>query len=169
RVKRLVGQDGELSTLIKGLIDGENSQLARTMIAQIGPLMDHLDPQQSEGLLAVLRATVEAQLNQHREHVLKEFSLDHKDGALCRLVNELTAKHGDLSKDLQTKIDVVIKEFSLDEENSALKRLVNNVESAQKTITNEFSLDNEQSGLRRLKSELTTILEAHVKTNAEFQ
>jgi hypothetical protein len=46
---------------------------------------------------------------------------------------------------------------------------VTNVQQAQKTITNEFSLDNEQSALRRLKLELTTILEAHVKTNAEFQ
>ena len=45
--------------------------------------MKHLDPQQSEGLLAVLRASVETQLTQHRDHVLKEFSLDHKDGALA--------------------------------------------------------------------------------------
>jgi hypothetical protein len=70
---------------------------------------------------------------------------------------------------LQSKIDVVVKEFSLDEENSALSRLVQNVDRAQRTITSEFSLDNERSALRRLKLELTTILEAHVKTNAEFQ
>jgi hypothetical protein len=169
RVQRLVGQDGELSQLIKGFIDGENSQLARTMVTQIGPLMKHLDPQQSEGLLAVLRGTVETQLNEHRDYVLKEFSLDHKDGALCRLVTELTNKHGDLGKDLQKKIDEVIKEFSLNEENSALSRLVQNVTQAQRTITNEFSLDSDTSCLSRLKRELMTILEAHVKTNAEFQ
>jgi hypothetical protein len=169
RVQRLVSQDGELSVLIKGFIDGENSQLARTMFAQIAPLMKHLDPEQSEGLLAVFRNTFESQLNQHRDHVLKEFSLDHKDGALCRLVTELTNKHGDLSKDLQKKIDEVIKEFSLNEEGSALKRLVDSVDRAQRRICDEFSLDNEESALKRFKTELMTVFQAHVDVSAKFQ
>ena len=100
------------------------------------------------------RKRVDDQLTQQRDHVLKEFSLDNKDGALARLVSELTTNHGDLSKDLQTKIDVVVKEFSLNDENSALSRLVQNVDRAQRTITNEFSLDNETSCLSRLKREL---------------
>jgi hypothetical protein len=169
RVQGLVSQDGELSQLIKGFVDGDKSQLARTMIAQISPLMKHLDPQQSEGLLVVLRSSVEAQLANHRNHVLKEFSLDNKEGALCRLILELTSKHGDLSKDFQKKIDDVIKELSLNEEGSALKRLVDSVDRAQRRICDEFSLDNEQSALKRFKSELMTVFEAHVKVSAKFQ
>jgi hypothetical protein len=169
RVRRLCSQDGELSQIMKGFLDGENSQLARTMITQIGPLMKHLDPRQSEGLLAVLRGSMESQLTQHRDHVLKEFSLDHKEGALSRLVNELTAKHGDLSKDLQKKIDEVVKEFSLNEEGSALKRLVDSVDKAQKRICDEFSLDNEQSALKRFRTELMTVFQAHVDVSAKFQ
>jgi hypothetical protein len=172
RVRRLTADDGELATLLRGLMDGDDSRLSKTLLAHLGensPLLKWLSPDQSQGLLAALRTNVETQLQQQRERLLREFSLDNGDGALCRLVKELTSKHGDLSKDIQTKIDVVVKEFSLDEENSALSRLVKNVDRAQRTITSEFSLDNEQSALRRLKSELTTILEAHVKTNADFQ
>jgi hypothetical protein len=172
RVQSLTSADGDLSRLLAGLLDGDDSRLAKTLLAHVGqssPLMKHLSPDQSQGLLASLRTTVEGQLGQQRERLLKEFSLDNAEGALCRLVKELTSSHGDLSKNLQEKIDVVVKEFSLDEENSALSRLVKNVDRAQRTITSEFSLDNEQSALRRLKLELTTILEAHVKTNAEFQ
>lgn len=172
RVQCLTAPDGDLALLLARLLDGDDSRLAKTLLDHVGansPLMKHLSPDQSQGLLAVLRGNVESQLGQQRERLLKEFSLDNADGALFRLVREITAKHGDLSKDLQSKIDVVVKEFSLDEENSALSRLVQNVDRAQRTITSEFSLDNEQSGLRRLKTELTTILEAHVKTNAEFQ
>jgi hypothetical protein len=168
----LTAADGDLAKLLGGLLDGDDSRLAKTLLSHVGessPLMKHLSPDQSQGLLSVLRTNVEQQLGVQRDRLLKEFSLDNADGALCRLVKELTAKHGDLSKDLQGKIDVVVKEFSLDEENSALSRLVQNVDRAQRTITSEFSLDNERSALRRLKSELTTILEAHVKTNAEFQ
>jgi hypothetical protein len=172
RVRSLTAADGELAKLLAGSLDGDNSHLARTLLAHLGensPLLKWLSPDQSQGLLAALRANVETQLQTQRERLLKEFSLDNADGALCRLVKELSAKHGDLSQDLQKKIDAVVKEFSLDEENSALSRLVQNVDRAQRTITSEFSLDNEQSALRRLKSELTTILEAHVKTNNEFQ
>lgn len=172
RVQSLTAADGDLARLLSGCLDGDDSRLSKTLLSHVGansPLMKQLSPDQSQGLLAVLRTNVETQLGQQRERILREFSLDNAEGALCRLVKELTSKHGDLSKDLQGKIDVVVKEFSLDEENSALSRLVQNVDRAQRTITNEFSLDNERSALRRMKNELTTILEAHVKTNAEFQ
>jgi hypothetical protein len=172
RVQRLVAQDGELAQLIKGFVDGETSLFARTLVAHVGrdsQLMKLLDPQQSQGLLVILRNTVEEQLCQQRDHVLREFSLDNKEGALARLVNQLTDKHGDLSKDIQARIDVVVKEFSLDEENSALSRLVQNVSQAQRTITNEFSLDSDTSCLSRLKRELTELLTLGEKKNQQFQ
>jgi hypothetical protein len=172
RVQRLVANDGELSKLICGLVDGENSLFAKTLMAHVGrdsPLMKQLDPQQSQGLLAVLKQTVDTQLNQQRDQVLKEFSLDNKQGALARLVGELSAKHGDLTKDLQTRIDVVVKEFSLNEEGSALSRLVQNVDRAQRTITSEFSLDNETSALSRLKRELLELMATTEKKNQSFQ
>jgi hypothetical protein len=172
RVHGLVAQDGELAQLIKGFIDGENSQLARTLVAHIGsdsPLMKQLDPRQSEGLLSVLKQTVDAQLGQQRDQVLKEFSLDNKDGALSRLVCELNTRHGNLTKDLGEKIDDVVKEFSLDKQDSALSRLVQNVDRAQRTITNEFSLDSDTSALSRLKRELHDLLAVAEKKNQLFQ
>ncbi len=172
RVERLVSDDGELATLLKRQIDGDNSQLARTLLTHVGhesPLMRQLDPEQSKGLLATIRGTVEGQLTQQRDQVLKEFSLDNKQGALARLVGELTAKHGDLSQDLQKKIDVVVKEFSLDKEDSALSRLVQNVDRAQRTITNEFSLDSDTSALARLRRELWEQLATAEKRNQAFQ
>ena len=172
RVERLVSADGELAGLLKSQLHGEASPLAQLFGAQFGqesPLMKQLDPEQSGGLLARLQKTVEQQLTNQRDHVLRQFSLDDEQSALSRLVRELTGKHGDLSKDLQGKIDEVIKEFSLDKEDSALSRLVANVDRAQKTISSEFSLDNRESGLSRVKEELLGVLSAHVKTNAEFQ
>ena len=172
RVNRLIDDDGELAKMLRGLLDGDDSRLARTMMSHVGensPLMKILNPDQSQGLLAALKNNVEGQLAQQREKLLREFSLDNSEGSLARLVKEITERHGDLSKQLQTRIDAVVKEFSLDEENSALSRLVRNVDRAQRTITNEFSLDNEQSALRRMKGELTAILQEQVKSNAEFQ
>lgn len=92
RVQRLVAQDGELAKLIVGFIDGENSQLARTLVAHVGrdsPLMKQLDPKQTEGLLATLKKTIDDQLAQQRDHVLREFSLDNEQSALRKLKHEL--------------------------------------------------------------------------------
>ncbi|QDU86673.1 hypothetical protein Pla175_00230 [Pirellulimonas nuda] len=157
RVGRLVSDDGELATLLKSHLGGEGSQLGRTLDARIGagsPLMRLLDPQQAQGVVASLRAVVDGELVKQRESVLREFSLDNKEGALSRLVGELTCKHGDLSRDLKQKIDDVVAEFSLDKEDSALSRLVSNVDRAQRTISSEFSLDNDASALSRLKQML---------------
>lgn len=199
RVHRLIRKDGELEELLRRQIGGEDSELCKTLAEHFGqgsPLMDLLSPEESRGLLAAFRKTFDEQLTAQRERVLSEFSLDNGEGALSRLVKELTENHGRLSADLKDKIDVVVGEFSLDEENSALSRLVRNVDRAQRTITNEFSLDDEKSALSRLKSllentnetinrnltlddeesplsrlrrEVLTVLETHSKTNQEFR
>ncbi|MEM8864124.1 MAG: hypothetical protein AAGF31_01100, partial [Planctomycetota bacterium] len=176
RVGRLVSDDGELARLLKNQLNGKASPLAQTLTETLGkhvggdsPLMRLLDPGQAQGVVASLQRTVDAELTKQRDQVLSEFSLDNREGALRRLVDELTGKHGDLSKDLQGKIDEVIKEFSLDKEDSALSRLVQNVDRAQRTISSEFSLDNEQSGLSRLKTQLMETLESHIATNHKFQ
>lgn len=172
RVRRLVGNDGELCQLLKSQLDGENSHLARTLLAHVGresPLMKLLDPAQSEGLLAALRATVDEQLTKQSGQVLREFSLDNKEGALSRMIEHLTTKHGDLSRDLQTKISEVTKEFSLDEENSALSRLVKNVDRAQQAIHDNLTLDDDNSSLSRLKKELHEVLTKADARNIAFQ
>jgi hypothetical protein len=140
-----------------------------THIGTESPLMKQLDPQHSEGLLAVLKRTVELQLAQQRDHMLKEFSLDYKEGALSRLMTELNETHGAMGREFQLKIDTVMKEFSLNEEGSALKRLVDNVDKAQQKICAEFSLDNDQSALKRFKTEVMTVFQAHMESSAQFQ
>jgi hypothetical protein len=172
RVERLVKQDGELEVLLRRQIGGEDSELCKTLTAHFGEeseLMKLLSPDQSRGLLAAMRQTLDEQLTAQREHVLKQFSLDEKDGALCRFIEELESRQGELTQDLHAKIDDVVKEFSLDEENSALSRLVRNVDRAQLTITKEFSLDDENSALARLKRELLTLLKEQSETNRAFQ
>jgi hypothetical protein len=199
RIKRLVQKDGELERVLREQVGTQDSELTKTLLAHFGetsPLMKMLSPTESQGLLQALRGTVEEQLLEQREKVLSQFSLDNREGALTKLLDELTKKHGVLTEHLSQKIDVVVKEFSLDEDDSALNRLVRNVDRAQKTITNEFSLDNEnsalarmkfmleqtnqaihgnlslddeQSALARLKKELLTLLIDHNKVNQEFQ
>ena len=199
RVDRLVRKDGDLEQLLRRQIGSQDSELCRTLTSHLGedsPLMKMLSPDQSQGLMAAMRQTLDEQLLQQREHVLRQFSLDAKDSALSRFITELTGQQGRFSDQMNERIDKAVHQFSLDDENSALSRLVRNVREAQRTITDEFSLDSESSALSRLKRmleqtngaihshlslddensalarlkrELTGILDKQSDTNTKFQ
>jgi hypothetical protein len=199
RVERLVKQDGELEQVLRRQVGNNGSELAATLAAHIGensPLMRLLNPEESDGLVSSIRSTISDVVGEEQTRILSEFSLDNGDGALSRLVKELTHANGKLKTDLATEIGLVVEEFSLDKEDSALSRLVKRVEIAEETITKEFSLDeqdsalsrlstvingaraaidanltldSDSSALSRLKRELVTILDRHEKKVESFQ
>ena len=161
RVRRLIGQDGELENLIRSQIAGDDSVLTQTLKSHVGvdsKLMKTLDPDSADGLVHSLAKATEKTLDEQNRQILKEFSLDNKDGAITRLISELEKKNGDL-----------MGEFSLDNEDSALSRLVSRVEAAQGKISREFSLDQEGSALARMRNELNGVLQRHIVSSQEFQ
>jgi hypothetical protein len=167
RVEALVREDGELAGVIRRHVEGADSPLGRTLSGHLGaesPLMRALDPHNTEGLIPGIGQLVGDALASQRERILKEFSLDNREGSLARLVAELTQSHGKLTDALQERIEDVVREFSLDEEDSALSRLVQRVERAQQQITDEFTLDSETSALARLRRELLAISEKQSET-----
>jgi hypothetical protein len=143
-----------LEQVLRRNIGERDSELCRALVQHVGdqsPLFKLLSPSESEGILQSLGRTVATELKSQSDVVLKQFSLDNKEGALCRMIGELSDRQGQFTEQMKGKIDAVVKEFSLDEDNSALSRLVKNVNNAQRTINAEFSLDNDQSALSRLK------------------
>jgi len=158
RVDRLIKQDGELEQLLHRQIGTNGSALAATLAAHIGensPLMKLINPEESDGLVSSIRSAIEGVLNTESQRILSEFSLDNEQGALSRLVGELTEESGQLKQELAEEVGHVVSEFSLDKEDSALSRLVKRVEAAEETITKEFSLDEEGSALSRLSAVVT--------------
>ena len=172
RVKRLIGEDGELERLIRGQVEGDSSRLAQTLTAYVGkdsPMMQTLNPESPGGLISQFTKSTEDTLTSQRERILSEFSLDNGDGALSRLVTELKNNHGEVGKTLENRIEAMTSEFSLDREDSALSRLMDRVETAQRQISSEFSLDAEGSALARMRKELLQVIENQRKTNEQFQ
>jgi hypothetical protein len=105
RLERLIKQDGELEQLLRRQVGLNGSELAHTLTTHVGqnsPLMALLDPESSDGFLGSLAAAVEETLAGQRERILREFSLDNKEGALSRLVSELRRRHGEIGQALQT-------------------------------------------------------------------
>lgn len=172
RVERLIQKDGDLEQVLRRQVGAEGSELAAALAAHVGensPLMSVLNPTQTDGIVNSIRRTAEEALKTEAEKILSEFSLNNKNGAMARMIVELTENNGKLAGDLSSRIHEAVSEFSLDKDDSALSRLMRNVDKAQKTITSEFSLDNSNSSLARFRKELLGVFEKQNEANSRFQ
>jgi hypothetical protein len=137
RLDRLTGQDGELGRLLAAHLQGETSTLARTLASHVGtesPLRRLLDPGRRDGVLELLTRAIEAELTKQRTQILQQFSLDDKNSALSRAMDEIFGANDKLREKLTTDLNLVRSEFSLDNDQGALCRLVKRVEDAHKEI-----------------------------------
>lgn len=172
RVERLIQKDGDLEQVLRRQVGAEGSELAAALAAHVGansPIMNVLDPAQTGSIVNAIRLTAEEALKSESEKILSEFSLNNRDGAMSRMIAELTENNGKFAGDLSSRINEAVAEFSLDKEDSALSRLMRNVDKAQKTITSEFSLDNSGSALARLREEMLSVFAKQNETNTRFQ
>jgi len=172
RVQRLLKKDGELETLLSRKVTAADSEMCQALAMLVGrdsPLVRLLSPGESNEFLMALHVAVSAELECQRKQVLREFSLDNKEGALSRLVGELTDKNGQLRADLQDKIDGLVKQFSFDDEQSALSRMSRTVATTNEAISRHLTLDDEKSALYRLRRELLEVLGKHAETYQKFQ
>jgi hypothetical protein len=150
RLDALVRSDGEIERLLRAHVAGDDSLLARSLAKHIGeasPLFKLLSPTDANGLRAQLASTVESALAEQRRDFLREFSLDHKESALSRLVGQ----------------------FSLDDDASAMSRLSKMVAAATDQIGKNLTLDDDGSALSRLKRELESTIDRLARENVEFQ
>ncbi|MFL6449735.1 MAG: hypothetical protein ACJ746_18945 [Bryobacteraceae bacterium] len=158
RIEALLRNDGELDRALRAHLGLQNSTIAQTIAAHLGEgsqIFKLLSPTDANGIGAQIEHVLESALGQQQALFLKEFSLDNKESALSRLVDELTTNNGNLKTDLKTQVEGLVGEFSLDKPGSALSRLVSKVEKTQKAIADEFSTDNDQSAINRLSRMLS--------------
>jgi hypothetical protein len=150
RLRALVREDGELERLLRAHVGVDDSMLARSLATHLGegsPIFKLLSPTDSSGLRVQLMTALEEALADQRKHILREFSLDHKESALSRL----------------------FAEFSLDDEKSALSRLSKMLAATSEQIGKNFTLDDDGSALARMKRELMGTIDQLARSNVEFQ
>jgi hypothetical protein len=169
RLESLLKQDGELELFLRQHVGPESSTLTKTLDQHLEPLLRLLDPEEGQGLKMRIESMLHGVLDDQRNRILREFSLDSDESALSRLLRKLMENNGQLTGDVRTLVDELAKEFSLDKADSALSRLVKKVEDAQGLIGKSLTLDDDRSPLSRLKRELQSTIDNLVKNNADFQ
>ena len=92
RIESFVKKDGELERMLRDHLGPEESLIARTLAIHLGensPVLKMLSPTDSQGLKTQLETVVKEALEDQREKLLNQFSLDIKDSAMSRLKLEL--------------------------------------------------------------------------------
>jgi hypothetical protein len=170
RIERLVTDGGDLERVLRSHV-GDESTLARTLALHVGEesaLFRMLSPAEKDGIRAQMEQALAGTLRDQSTELLRQFSLDQSDSALSRLVRELRAHHGDLSRDLKGQVDAVVREFSLDKPDSVMSRLSALLARTQEQIGKNLSLDDEKSALARLRRELMGKVEEIARHNVAF-
>ncbi len=101
-----LGEKGALARTFHQFFDPSEGRLARLMQAQVGPQSTFgkaLDPQNKQGVLALIEARVQGLVEAKLNAVLGQFSLDEDGSAMCRLKGMLTDYFSQLNQSLGIK------------------------------------------------------------------
>ena len=100
------GDKGALTRTFQTFFDPTEGKLSRLMQSQIGPQSNFgkaLDPQNKQGIVALLEARVQELVEAKLDEVLQQFSLDDDGSAMSRLHAMLSGFFGKLNRSLGIK------------------------------------------------------------------
>jgi hypothetical protein len=100
------GEKGSVTRTLQTFFDPTEGKLTRLMQAQIGPQSSFgkvLDPQNKQGVIALIEARVQELVEAKLDEVLQQFSLDEDGSAMCRLKGMLSDFFGQLNQSLGIK------------------------------------------------------------------
>jgi|LSQX01.3.fsa_nt_gb uncharacterized protein YfcZ (UPF0381/DUF406 family) len=100
------GETGSLSRTFRTFFDPKEGRLCRLMQLQIGPESTFgkaLDPQNKQGIVALIEARVQGLVEAKLDDVLQQFSLDEDTSAMSRLKAMLAAFFDQLNQSLGIK------------------------------------------------------------------
>jgi hypothetical protein len=102
----IFGDSGSLARTFKNFFDPADGRLSNLIQAQIGPQSSFgkaLDPQNKQGVLALIEARVHDQVEKKLDEVRQEFSLDEEGSAMSKMNRMLTEFFGQLNQSLGIK------------------------------------------------------------------
>lgn len=124
---KLTGDGGLLQQLLLAHVgQAADSTLQKVLAASFGPaspLMKALSPTDAAGLKLQLENMVRAELETQRQKITREFSMDHEDSALRKLLKQLEAKQLSLGQGLNDQVNKLVEQLTLDNEGGALSRM----------------------------------------------
>jgi hypothetical protein len=105
-IEGVFGETGALTRTFQNFFDPTEGKLCRLMQNHIGPQSNFgkvLDPQNKQGIVALIEARVQELVEAKLDEVLQQFSLDDNESAMSRLHTMLATFFGQLNQSLGIK------------------------------------------------------------------
>jgi len=124
---KLTGDGGSLQQLLLAHVgQAADSTLQKVLATSFGPtstLMKALSPTDAAGLKLQLESMVRTELETQRQKITREFSMDHDESALRKLLKQLEDKQLNLGRGLTDQVNKMVEQLTLDNDAGALSRM----------------------------------------------
>jgi hypothetical protein len=170
RIESFVKDGGELARAMEKYLSPEHGALARTLAKELGansPLLKKLSATDKEGIVHVIESRLKETLEKNQAAVAKALDPLAQDGAVSRFLRALRNDMEKADNDRTKQLTLVTKALDANDESSLLSRLVRETHAARRAMLEVMNPDAKGSPLAILKASLTTMLEAHAKSQTD--
>ncbi len=170
RLDGFLRDGGDLAKTMETFLSPERGQLAQTLARELGencPLLRRLSPTDSEGVVCQLETKLRALLVENQADVARALDPLAKDGAVARFLHALRQELEQADNDRSKQLALATQALDANDEDSLLSRLMQETAAAKNAFIAAMNPDLPSSPMALLKTTLSTLLEQHVKTQAE--
>jgi hypothetical protein len=170
RLESFLRDGGELATTMAEFLAPERGALAQTLAREFGehsPLLRRLSPTDSEGIVSLFEARLQAALEANQAEVARALDPVSEDGAVGRFLSALRQELERADQDRNQQLALATKALDANDENSLLSRLMRETTAARAAFMAAMNPNIPASPLAVLKEALSSQLQQHAKSQQE--
>jgi hypothetical protein len=172
RLEDLLGDDGEIATLLKTHLSSDSSTLANTLAKNVGEnslISNLLDPNAADGFINNLSKDIEATLSKHNISVQEALDPLHAGGPANRFMTALKESMKDADSDREVQLQSLTAALDANDENSLLSRLMRETSAARSEMLIAMDPTREDSPMHAIQRTIVSTLQTHSeKVEQEF-
>ncbi len=160
RVQAFLADDGMLNRVLSEQLTGEQSQLARTLAAQVGEhseLFKRLDPDHKGSVVQMFEERLGAVLVENQRAMSQALDPAAPDGALTRLLTSLRKEMEEAQRRGASQLQKAVAALDANDETSAIARLIKETGKTQQALLRAINIEALRDVDERIQSELKRI------------
>ncbi len=166
RIDAFVRDGGELTRALDKYLSTDHGALGQTLARELGehsPLMQRLDPNQANSVVALVATKMSEALALSQTHLTRALDPATSDGPLARLMTALQTDLARADHDRTKQLELATKALDANNPDSPISRLMTETGRAQLMVTRAFNTDDPASPIALLRASLTTLLGTHTQ------
>lgn len=171
RMACFLADDGMLHRVLSEHLSGEQSQLARTLAAQVGEhseLFKRLDPDHKGSVIQMFEERLAGVLRESQREMSQALDPAAPDGALARLLTSLRKEMEQGQQRGANQLAKAVAALDANDETSAIARLMKETEKTQQALLRAINPANADSPMATVSKVIRDLLESQGQSQREL-